>query len=84
MMKGSVIFLVVSWVRKGRGRRRRRCVVGRDVDECLKRKRFGGGGGSILRCVTKDRDTCLRVCSARTRASCVSVRVGKTWGIMLG
>ncbi len=47
MMKGSVIFLVVSWVRKVRGRRR--CVVGRDVDECL--KRFGGGGGSISRCV---------------------------------
>ena len=50
MMKGSVIFLVVSWVRKGKGRRRRRCVVARDVDECL--KRFGGGGGSISRGVT--------------------------------
>ncbi len=44
-MKGSVIFLAVSWVRRGRGRRR--CVVARNVDECL--KRFGGGGESISR-----------------------------------
>ena len=46
-MKAGVLFLAFRWVRRGRGRRRRICVVARDVDECL--KKFGGGGGGIWR-----------------------------------
>ena len=42
-----------------------------------------GEGEAFGGCVTKERDTCLRACNARTRASCVSVRVVKTWGVLL-
>jgi hypothetical protein len=71
-MKAGVLFLAFRWVRRGRGRRRRICVVARDVDECL--KRFCGARGCIWRlCNIRKRHLFTRV----QRKNKGLVRVGK-------